>query len=189
MFRRTWIFLAVFAVVLSGVWYLEGSPTHPLEPQTATPTLQPLLLPGIQDKDISSIEINQKSSNRPVYLQRQNQNWQFTNASDQPVKQGNALELIAQITTIEVIESLNTSNLDSLGLSPAVETITLGISSGSHIVIRVGSPTPTGSGYYVQVDADPPVIVSKGSIASIFDLSGLEAFMATIPTTTVTPKP
>jgi hypothetical protein len=189
MFRRTWIMLAVFVVVLSGVWFLEGSPSHLLEPQTAAPTSQPLLLSGIQDKDISSIEINQKSIDPSIYLQRQNQNWEFTHAPDRPVKQGNVLELISQITTIKVIESLNTPNLDPLGLSSAVETITLGISSGSQIVIRVGSPTPTGSGYYVQVDANSPVVVSKGSIASIFDLSGLEAFMANTPTTTITPKP
>ena len=37
------------------------------------------------------------------------------------------------------------------------------------MVITIGNATPTGSGYYTQVDQNAPVIVQKYAIDDIFD--------------------
>jgi hypothetical protein len=72
--------------------------------------------------------------------------------------------------------------------STPAHVITVKNDQGKQTEIKVGKETPTGDGYYVQVDSNTPVVVNKGSIDTLVEQMSLSN-LAPPPTSTpgVTP--
>lgn len=113
---------------------------------------------------------------------------------------------LSLIQTFKVLVSMETPpELTDVGLLSPTYQLVLTFNDGSTQNINIGSIVPTGSGYYVQVNNGPVVVVSKSSIDSLFEIvstvcatptpepsSTPEPTLAqteTIPAATITPAP
>ena len=54
--------------------------------------------------------------------------------------------------------------------------------SGEKIVLKPGGLTPTGSGYFIQVDSNPAVVISKYGYEGLASLLQLESLLSATPT-------
>jgi hypothetical protein len=61
-------------------------------------------------------------------------------------------------------------SLDSLGLVNTGTVILLKSADGKTMQVTVGIVTPTGSGYYVQLDENAPVVVGKPALDAVIQL-------------------
>ncbi|MBN2256539.1 MAG: DUF4340 domain-containing protein [Anaerolineaceae bacterium] len=80
--------------------------------------------------------------------------------------------------------------LADVGLTRPTYKMELIFDDGSIQTMSVGSIVPTGSGYYVQVNKDPVIVVSTYSIDSLFELVSTACATPTPEATlTFTPDP
>lgn len=182
--RNTWIILAIFVVLLGGLLYLQKNPLSISESEaTPTPTMMVSLLPEKVTSQMNTITY--KLNGMTFILKKDEQgNWN-TDSEQGETLSSNDASTIPQLLTEAYILQYLTSEPDatSTGLSSPQAEIT--ISDGSTILttLRIGNPTPTDSGYYVQLDSDPPLVSPKSSISSLLSITPV------MVTETVTPTP
>ena len=84
-------------------------------------------------------------------------------------------------------------SLDSLSLTAPRQTVTITQANGKTMQVLIGGLTPTGNGYYVKVDDQAPVVVSKYALDAVDELfAGVIAATSTpeqpgLPESTPTP--
>lgn len=164
--KQTWILLAIFAVLLAGVFYLQKNPL-PVNKADITPsaTAQRSLLAGFQTQDI--VFVSYKDSTGTLQLSNNGGNWTIL-PENKPVDVGKAEEIRAQIADMHVMSVLPTSfSVETGGLSSPAQILTFKTSQGKQAVLKIGHATPTGDGYYVQVDNNTPEVMDKGSIDTL----------------------
>jgi len=176
--RSTWVTIAVLIVLLGITWYFEWSPSgKSRNAGTPTPTLIPQIIKENQT-DVSVIELT-TSTGEVISLSKNPDNtWSFPPSSNKRVDQGKAQELLSDIYFLTPLTTLDSSAaLDAYGLLNPTQVLKVQVMNGSPYVIKLGSLTPTQSGYYIQVNSNPVVIVSKTSLESIFDLLKTDALI------------
>jgi len=188
--RSTWIVLGIFALLVLGVflWQHYGKTEEPVEP---TPTVMVVneMVFDLGEQSIAGFRIvgadgSSISFERdPVSI-----NWIV---SDQPAELADATQIETAVGNLSflLIDTKMTTQppLDSMGLDQPAYMITLVLSNGEQIVLNVGDLTPTGTGYYVQVDNDPAVVVSQTEMDAVINLLKTPPLAATYtPTVTVT---
>lgn len=182
--KTTWIVLVVFILLLAGVVILQrvqGNVTLVKEEVTPSATSAPLLLGNLQAQDI--VAIDWTGEGQTITLTKAaDGSWSLGPGTNGPVEAGQVEQLRASLVSLHAASQLGASNpLDAIGLSVPTNIISLRTTSGQLTQINLGSVTPTGSGYYVQVDSNAPVVVDKYAIDSVLDLLK--------PTSWVTPTP
>lgn len=96
---------------------------------------------------------------------------------------------IAPIQTFKVLVSMEAPPaLADVGLTRPTYQMDLTFDDGSTQSMKVGSIVPTGTGYYVQVNNDPVVVVSQYNIDSLFNLVSTACATPT-PEPSITPLP
>jgi hypothetical protein len=166
--KSTWIIFAIFiAFLIIGILITWHTPESS---NSASPTPVELALPADILAELS--EICYKDSNGSLITIRQvDGSWSFTSDHQTEINQSRIGELISNLKSLEIFSKFNSSsNTNELELFPTGQEIILTNSKGKSARISIGSPTPTGSGYYLQVDNDVPVIVRKGAMETILDL-------------------
>jgi hypothetical protein len=183
--KGTWIVLIIFIVLLGGAIYLNRTPggltfTQPTE--TISPTAIPRLLADWQADEIVFIELkgqrqssadpDQSGATGTVTLTKEEDgSWTIGPDNNEEARLGTVENLRSQFATVRILSALDTSlPLDSAGLVEPQTVITLHSSNNRQVEIRIGGNTPTNSGYYVQVDSNPPVVVSTASVDAILSL-------------------
>jgi hypothetical protein len=176
--RSTWIAVAVLIVLLGVTWYFEWSPAGLARVKgTATPTLIPQIIKENQS-DISLIEFTASTGDVTTLRKNSDNTWSFPNSTSQVVDQGKMQELLSDIYFLTPLTTMDSNtSLDAYGLLKPAQILKLEVTNGSPYVIKLGSLTPTQSGYYVQVNSNPAIIVSKTSLESILDLIGTDALI------------
>jgi hypothetical protein len=170
--KNTWFVLAVFVVLLAAVLVLQrtrGSLTLIEAKTTPSATSTPLLLAGWQAQDLSYIEW--RGDGQTLTLsQSADGSWVPGPMQSGPVDTGKIEMLRSSLFSLRPIAVLGTGNpVDGFGLSTPLNIILLRSASGQQTQITLGSSTPTGSGYYAQVDSNPPVIVEKYEVESMLE--------------------
>lgn len=186
--KQTWILLAVFVVLLAAVFYLQKNPLPVNKADiTPSPTAQRLLLAGFQTQDI--VFVSYKDAATELQLSNNGGKWVVL-PDNKPVDVGKAEEVRAQIADMYVMSILPTSFTQaSGGLASPKQTLTFKTSQGKEAVLKVGQTTPTGDGYYVQVDNNTPVVVEKGALDTLIGqmtISNLAPTPTPAPATTAT---
>ena len=98
-----------------------------------------------------------------------------------------SLSLLQTFKVMVSMESLPA--LADVGLVKPTYRLALTFTDGTRKVLSVGSIVPTGTGYYVQVDNEPVVVVNKSAIDSLFELVGTACATPTPePTATIMPE-
>ena len=191
--RTTWVLLIVLVVLIGAAWYILGTKPAPVTTTaTITPTPSKLLGSSVTSNTIKGLEYKNKSG-MVVSIQRQINTWLVTEPANSTLTQGNITEIITQLLDLNIQMTLDTPPLsDAIGLTSPAFTMT--ITTDTDYVITIGDVTPTGTGYYIQVNQDKPVIVNKPGIDRINELftsaqNTPTPIISTTPAEIITPTP
>jgi len=181
--RGTLVVLAIFVLLVGATWYLEWSPAGKARVRgTPTATGYPSLI-QLGSADLMKIEL--KDSTGTFGIKRNlNDTWSFDDDQNTPADQGKIQQVLASLTGLQSMATLDTKTLDTFGLVNANRTLTIQTTSGA-IVMKIGKVTPTSSGYYVQVDNHAPVVVDKTSMDDVLTNFSRQALLSA----TATPLP
>ena len=181
--KQTWILIVVFAALLAVAFYLQKNPLPDAADATPSPTAQAHLLEGWQPSDIIQIELRSGQSGSVQVLRDEESGWMLGPESGAPIEGGKVEAIRSEIAEMLVQAALPAGyDLEAVGLADPAHTLILTKASGEQSEIRVGGATPTASGYYVQVDQQAPVVVSKYSIDSVLDQMTVENLAPTAVT-------
>ncbi len=181
--KQTWILLAVFAVLLAGMFYLQKNPLPSSGSTTPSPTSAAPVLQGWTSSDIVSMEFKDTHQGTTIQISQDAQgNWTL-GPDKKKVDTGLAEELRTQIAEFRPIAALPTGlQLQAIGLETPSRILSIRNKQGKQSELRIGNADPTDSGYYVQMDNQPPVVIAKSTIDGTLDL-----FNNAIPTPTAPP--
>jgi hypothetical protein len=193
--KQTWAVVIVFAAVLGGVLWMRGNSaaTSGGADATHTPTAQPNLLDGWQTGEITWLRL--ENSAGIVELRETDGQWWLEGEQPAVVGLGKVEQLRAQILDARVITSLSSGyDLGALGLAAPVHTLRLRSAQGREAAISIGSQTPTASGYYVQVDGQSPVVISRLAMEAVLEQMRIENLVEATPSlpggeNSATPQP
>lgn len=182
--KQTWILLAVFAVLLAGALYLQKNPLpKPAGEVTPSATTAAALLQGWNASDITYMESKDSQGSSIVLSKDAQGNWTLGQDGKQKVEPGLGEEIAAQITEMRPVMALQANiGLEPIGLKTPARLLTIRNQQGKQTELRIGNTTPTGSGYYIQVDQGAPVVLDKTSVDGTLDL-----FKYALPTATPAP--
>ncbi len=182
--KQTWILLGIFAVLLAGVFYLQKNPLPEAASKTPSPTAAPKLLEGWAPGDIMFMELKD-SQGKDIQLTQgaDGTSWTLGPDSKQKVESGLAEEIRSQVVEFRAVTILPAGyQLEPIGLQTPKRSLTLRNKQGKQVELRIGAATPTGDGYYVQMDNQAPVVLSKTTVEGTLDL-----FNNALPTPTPAP--
>jgi hypothetical protein len=167
--RNTWILLGIL-VVLVGVAvlvpkYLASQPQP--TPTAAAPAAKPVFPTG----DVSSFSIKSADGKSVAVKSLGNNQWSVTEPTGLEYDATTVQSAAGFFKSAMIQTALETQPAaDAMGLASPAVTVTIQMADGSQKVMNVGKATPTGEGYYVQVDTQPAVTVSKSEVESLTGL-------------------
>ena len=183
--RQTWVLVAILILLLGVVFYLQRNPLPPSGAEiTPSATSPASLLPGFGAQDIMYVSI--KNGEDTIELSNNGGRWVLL-PGNKAVEAGKVEEIRAQLADMHVMANLPASfDPETGGLTKSTRMISLRNSQGSQVDMKIGDATPTGDGYYVQINSNAPVVVNKGSIDVLLEQISLSN-LAPTPTLEVTP--
>ena len=185
--KGTWIVLLIFVLLLGVAFYLSKNPLPTSASLTPTATEIPPLLSGWKSSDI--VRIDYIGDPGPLSLS-QNPDGSWTVGPENPVPATIAqVEYVrSQLTAIRMNFVLNTTDpMEAVGLAAPTRRLILQNAQGAQVEIRIGKETPTGSGYYIQVDNQTPVVINKFSLDGVLNVLIREQLAAPTPTPELLP--
>jgi hypothetical protein len=187
--KSTYTLLLILLVLAAVVVFLQRTPG--LKTKTdilPTATDSPILL-DLGGKTITAFMMSDDQG-RILKAKLDSQNaWFIEQPSGCQYSSDNMAVSLSQIQTFKVLLSLETPlALADVGLTRPTYKLELTFNDGSTQSLKIGSIVPTGTGYYVQVNIEPVVVVSKYSIDSLFGLVSTACATPT-PEPSVTPIP
>ncbi len=171
MKRSTWLTVGAFFVLFGIAMLWQNSP-ETFKKATVTPTSYPALMPDLDEGKLNQLEFS-GAETEPLMLKRNKENqWVIASLNSQKVDQGKVEELLTTIKSASVL-SITQSDVDlnQIGLKNPRLVIRISRVEGNLILLKVGDPTITDSGYYVQVNEETPVVLRKATVDSIIELS------------------
>jgi hypothetical protein len=201
--RPTWILLFILALVIGAYFYLKS---RPLKSSAPTPTAVKsnylissdngtLIKIYIVDAQGNSLQMRRDATGNWAIMVGQSptimvgQSPTITQPKLATADQSQAEAAETQLFALSVLTTLETSpSLDVIGLNPPAYTISLEFSSNGQQVLKVGALTPTGSGYYVQLE-DKIYVISQSSIEAVLELLKNPPYAATPTPVPVTETP
>lgn len=189
--RPTIILLVIFAALLALAFYLRENPQPSEASLTPSPTPYVEVLDGIDSGEIIGFTLKEAQGNEIVVTRNAEGAWQLENSDQEPLEPGKIEQIRAQIAAMRVMTFLpedNTLDPGALGLNAPSYTITVRSNSDRQDVITVGNKTPTGNGYYAQVNGQAPIVIDINNIDMLVDL--INELLLPEPTEeSVTPAP
>lgn len=187
MIKKPTLFLIL--ILLVGVVFILVNEKTPIlkGKETPTTTILPKLLADLIVDNLNKIQLSNNIST-PLILQRNpDDTWAFGSIEGKLVHQGKMQELLSTILSLTPMTYLDPStSLNIIGLAEPRNILTLYEQSGNVRVVKIGNETAIGSGYYVQVDNNPPVVVAQYSVEDLLSLTALETLILSTPTPTPT---
>ena len=171
--------------------FLVKSPSSPLAEsgQTPNPTDAPRLIEGPTTDEINGLVFEQAGSETLRLAKQSESDW--VNKSNQAVVEAGKVEQILSellATRILLVMPIDYS-LDSLSLTAPRQTVTITQANGKTMQVLIGGLTPTGNGYYVRVDDQAPVVVSKYALDAVVELFANALAATPTPELPVLPEP
>ncbi len=167
--RGTWVLVAVFGVLLA--IYLISQARTETPASELTPTVGLTYLLNLAEDQVEALEIRGPEG-ASISIQRAvDGGWSISDAVADQVDQGTITSAIRQLTTLRLLSELDgVEDIEIYGLDTPQYTLSVREAEGSAVEIKVGDETPTGSGYYVQVNGQPPKVVNLVSLDFVLEL-------------------
>lgn len=184
--KQTWILLGVFAVLLGVTFYLQKNPL-PQSTAKITPsaTAAPTILSGWQEAEITGIELKEGDASVSQLTKDAQGNWLY-GSNKIKIEAGKAAQITAQMIDTRAVTTLPADfALDTIGLNKPAYNLILS-AQNKQAEIHIGGKTPTGDGYYAQVDKNAPVVVAQTVVDGL--ISQLKDVLPT-PTAATNPQP
>lgn len=169
--RGTWILLLIFALLVGLAFYLQKNPLPSEAERTPSPTAPVQVLSGVNSSNITGIALV-SGSEEPAKISINAQGeWVVGETGGQMAETGKVEQLRAEIASLQVMTSLpDRFELEPAGLVDTAKALKIQTDQGKQIEILIGNETATGSGYYIQVNSDNPVVIEKAAIDTILEL-------------------
>lgn len=188
--RSTWIVFGIFILVSMAAIFLVKSPSSPLADSglTPSPTAAPRLIDETTSDEINGIVFEQASSETIRLMKQTDSNW--INESNQAgVEAGKVEQILSELLATQILLVMPIDySLDSLALTAPWQTITIMQANGKTMRVQIGGLTPTGNGYYVRVDDQVPVVVSKYALDAVAELFAVVNAATPTPAQPVLPE-
>jgi hypothetical protein len=167
--KNTWIMVGLLALLVASailIPRLQGSATH----ETTVPTLGDPLIPAEQ-ANITGMRLT-GIIGKPIILKKNAQGvWTVIDPQGLTYDNSQLNSAVGVLTSSAVLSPLPTQPpSDVMGLTDPTYIIQLTLENGTEIVMKVGKQSPTGSGYYIQQDSNPAVIISRNPIINLVEL-------------------
>lgn len=163
--KSTWIIIIVFLILVVALLLIEKYPVGPFLGDP-TPTPQPAIIESIDFTQVMKIQISGDTGT--VELEKTGGTWFVIGKSAAEASQEKVGELIDILEKLDSKASLDPETpMDSLGLTNPNQVINLETGNGAVYSVSIGSETPTGSGYYAQLNGGTPQIISTYAGASL----------------------
>ena len=162
--RSTWIILVVFILLAAAAILWPRMQKQAEEPEAA-PTIEPAL-PLIYDLSLQPvlwIQFSDAAGNQ-VTVERPSaeEDWIMVGESEETSDSDRITSAVSQLLALRATRIFDTAlGVDAVGLDNPTYTITIRTSTDEEIGTRIGNLNAVGSGYYIQVDDEPVVIVAK----------------------------
>ena len=188
MKRSTWILLVVFVVLLAGAVFIPQL-LERTQPVPATPTVQPVTnLFNYASNDIKALAIRDSLGNHAA-MNRSDSGWTitevqvaYTDVATATIEAG-----VTQFASLRVLSTPDAaSDFSILGLATPAYTITISMQNGVQHILRVGDVTPSGKGYYVQLNGAAPVVVNKSGLDAVVGWAAIPPVILPTATPTIT---
>jgi hypothetical protein len=180
--RSTWITLALFAVALGVLWYMEWSPAKEAR-ATPTPTSSPKLLNAIDPSSVIRLEVISSRGQNLSILRNPDRTWAFDNQPGKLVDQGQVEYLTSSLFGMNIKSELGDNvTLNTIGLDSATTTIKIVTSGGSQNYLHIGKINAVNNGYYVRLNDLKPVLVDSTSLGEAVDLFSMSSLVMATPT-------
>ncbi|MGA9398959.1 MAG: DUF4340 domain-containing protein [Anaerolineaceae bacterium] len=187
--KSTYILLIILIILAAVVIFLQRTPGMKSGSfNQPTSTESPILF-NWGDKSIAAVTMSDDQGHVfKANLDNQN-NWFIEQPTGCQLENGKVENYLVQLQTFRIMVEMEAPPaLADVGLTNPTYTLKLTFIDGSMQTLSVGSVVPTGSGYYVQVNKDPVVVVTKNSIDSLFELVSTACATPTVevnPTSTL----
>ncbi len=173
---NTLIILGAFLLFFTAVVFVRETKIG--QKSTPTPTSAPLpqYLFNADEYTANSLKVEKAGGDVVLIGRDPSGGWAVINPITPTLTVTDTANVTSVMGQLGYITSLTTItepvSLDLFGLATPAYTITLSLVTGEQYVVRVGVSTPTGSGYYVQLNGGFPQVVAKyglDPILTVFD--------------------
>jgi len=184
--RSTWVMVVLLAILAGLAYYLQQPDNlikKVLVSAGGTPTAEPLglLLPPSAGP-LKGVSI-QGADGKSVALERKNTGWTMRvgTGSETPADQGAAEQAASQALGVRLVVKIEskTSDLSAFGLDKPVSIYKLVLADGKPVTFKIGNPTVTGDGYYLQKEDGSVFVVDKYGMDSLLNLLAQPPYMFT----------
>lgn len=167
--KSTWILLAIFILMVAGVFLWQKSQDSQSEEETPNEAVEFLidtkgiLVVGlrISSPDGHSMEVRKKADGM----------WELIGSEDKQIDLGRIESTISSVEELRLVTKLNTE-LDKkiIGLDPPRYKLEVELENQDLIVALIGEETPTQGSYYAFIDSNPVVVVSSYGVENLIKL-------------------
>jgi hypothetical protein len=166
--RTTWIVLLIFVVLVGIYWLVQRQPDD--DAATGTPTVAPQLVFITGSDTIRAVRL-EDSSGRMVQIEKDDQGtWSLTEPESGMADQERASTLVSQVSNLRSLAVVDTPPApEVVGLAAPAYTLTITTIDGGRQLAKIGSLTPTSSGYYVEPGGGPLMVIAKGTIDALVE--------------------
>jgi hypothetical protein len=180
--KSTFILLMIFIILVGFAFALQLGwfEKDIVEP---TPALQPSLLDGFPMENLAALLVSGKEVAALEISKQPDGTWAITQPEGIHGDSGKIEQLLSSLYGLSPTSSVSANTpLEPLGISPDSLKITMINSSGEQLILKPGGLTPTGSGYFIQVDNNPAVVISKYGYEGFASLLQPESLLSQTPT-------
>lgn len=170
--KSTYTLLIILLVLATVVIFLQRTPLMTDRSDVPpTPTESPQLFDWPVESNIVAISMTDDRGHFIKASLDQEGAWVVEIPADCRLESDVIANALSQLNNLKVLVAMEAPPaLVDVGLLNPTYRLTLTLDDGTLFRLAIGSVVPTGTGYYVQVNNDPVVVVSKFFIDSIFDL-------------------
>jgi hypothetical protein len=178
MRRSTWIVLVIFLALVGLVLYLNQN-KPPAEGADLTPTAAVEYLFDETAGLPTSIAIESKDGEQVAIERNEAGAWVLKQPVEAEADQGSAEAAASQLTALRVLSRPEVAPGDA-GLVDPSYTMTVKLTGGTEKVVRIGDLTPTGSGFYTNLNgSDEILIVGQTGLDALFALVTSPPYVST----------
>jgi hypothetical protein len=176
--RGTSIILIVF-LALVGLWIYLDQNEPVVEDVEATPTPVVEYLFNETAGLPMEIRIETDSGEQVALARNEAGEWVLIQPVEAEANQGSAEAAASQLTALRVISRPEVALTDA-GLVKPLYVLTVKLTGGTEQVVRIGDLTPTGSGYYTNINgSDEVLIVGQTGLDALLTLVSSPPYLET----------